>query len=449
MHLVFVDRRQFGRCLAGVLLFTLSCFAQFEFGGPRDPGVRGGAPGAGGSIGGLTVNQAAFFNVGQGKFGDVEDVPNNGLGPRFNLNQCSGCHAQPAPGGTSPFSNPQVNGNVAPPSQVNNLVNLGLIRGNGPIHEIRFPSDGGVHDLFTIVGLSGAPSGCQIQQPNFQQHLQQRDLIFRIPTPVFGAGLIEGISDASILANQNATKPFNIRGHVNTNGNDGTITRFGWKAQNKSLLLFSGEAYNVEMGISNELFQQERGEAGIPDPEVCDTIADPNDTTNFESTTPTGVPSDIINFANFMRFLDQPKPACQVNVNCSWSINNGFAQFRRIGCAVCHTPSMQSDTSPIAALNNISVNLFSDLLVHNMGQLGDGVTQGAAGPNEFRTAPLWGLGQRIFFLHDGRTTDLLEAIQLHDNFGQDFTSEAEDVIENFNRLFPGQKQDILNFLRSL
>jgi CxxC motif-containing protein (DUF1111 family) len=92
------------------------------------------------------------------------------------------------------------------------------------------------------------------------------------------------------------------------------------------------------------------------------------------------------------------------------------------------------------------VNLFSDLLVHRMGKdLADGITQGGAGPDEFRTAPLWGVGQRIFFLHDGRTNNLVEAIQAHKSSG----SEANRVIERFNRLTTEEKQDLINFLRSL
>src|SRR5215472_181823 len=384
------------RCSARLLfpVMAIACLASIAMAqqGPTDPGVRGGVAGAGGSFSGLTANQLEYFTDGQVRFQEVDNVPKNGLGPRFNLNQCSGCHAQPAVGGSSPQTNPQVNGDVAPANQVNNLVSMHLIDGNGPIREIRFPSDGGVHDLFTITGLPGAPAGCQISQPNFAQHLSQGDLIFRIPTPTFGAGLIEAIADETILANQNATKPFGITGHVNRNGNDGTISRFGWKAQNKSLQIFSGEAYNVEMGISNELFQQERGEAGTPDPAVCRTIATPNDQTHFDSTTTTGVLSDVSGFTDFMRFLDQPSPACQVNVNCSNSINNGSALFQQIGCATCHTPSMQTGTNPVAALSNQTANLYSDRLVHNMGQLGDFVAQSSAGPNEFRTAPLWGLG---------------------------------------------------------
>jgi CxxC motif-containing protein (DUF1111 family) len=81
-----------------------------------------------------------------------------------------------------------------------------------------------------------------------------------------------------------------------------------------------------------------------------------------------------------------------------------------------------------------------------MGQnLADGVVQGGAAGDEFRTAPLWGLGQRIFFLHDGRTNDLLEAIAAH----QSADSEANGAIRNFNSLTDAQKQDLLNFLRSL
>jgi CxxC motif-containing protein (DUF1111 family) len=110
---------------------------------------------------------------------------------------------------------------------------------------------------------------------------------------------------------------------------------------------------------------------------------------------------------------------------------------------------MQTGSFSADALKNQAANLFSDLLVHNMGQLGDGISQGKAGPNDFRTAPLWGLGQRLFFLHDGRTSDLLAAIEAHAAGGSDSASEAKTVIQKFNTLSTSQKQDILNFLRTL
>ena len=347
-----------------------------------------------------------------------------------------------------------------------------FIAHNGPVREARFVQsngapDGGVHDLFVITGRSDA-RGCNIAQPDFLPagtpltgQGGNPNIIFRIPTPVFGAGLIEAIPDSAILANMRSNvsqkSAMGISGHanshlsgnVNLSGNDGTITRFGWKAQNKSLLIFSGEAYNVEMGITNQLFPQERDETP-----GCLFNATPDDTLNFTPAPPpagtpnTAVLSDIEGFANFMRLLaPPPAPATP-------SSTNGRALFAKIGCAHCHTPSFTtgakiasgSSTRPSAALSNQTANLYSDLLVHHMGKgLADGITQGGAGPDEFRTAPLWGLGQRIFFLHDGRTSNLLEAIREHRSDG----SEANQIVQNFAALSPPDQQDLMNFLRSL
>jgi len=412
-----------------------------------DPGVRGDPAGGGGPIGGLTANQQAFFDSGLADFVEAEDI-GNGLGPRMNLDSCAGCHTQPAVGGTSPFVNPQVafatqDGGT---DMVPTFVSL-----NGPVREARFVQnpdkspDGGVHALFTITGRAGA-TGCTLVQPDFARQLANGNVIFRIPTPVFGAGLIEQIPDSAIIANAAASaaqkaalgikgKP-NITGTTNNNGNDGTVARFGWKAQNKSLLLFSGEAYNVEMGISNEIFQTERDETAN-----CQFATVPNDVTNFDATTPVEVLSNIERFANFMRLLAPPTPAPDTP-----SIINGRALFSSTGCALCHTPSLTTGPSTVAALGGQTANLYSDLVVHDMGdRLADGVSQGAAGPSEFRSAPLWGLGQRIFFLHDGRTSDLVRAIQEHSSKG----SEANGVISRYNDLPETDKQDVLNFLRAL
>jgi CxxC motif-containing protein (DUF1111 family) len=289
--------------------------------------------------------------------------------------------------------------------------------------------------------------------------VRNKNVIFRIPTPVFGAGLIEQIPDSAILANESADlslkQPLGIQGRTNTvsvsgqannNGNDGTIARFGWKAQNKSLLLFSGEAYNVEMGISNEIFQTERNENAN-----CQFATVPNSVINTEAATPIGTLSDIENFAIFQRFLAAPIPSTNTPGG-SDSIARGRGSFGDVGCALCHTPAFRTGNSTVAALRFRNANLFSDLLVHDMGSgLADGVSQGQAGGREFRTAPLWGVGQRIFFLHDGRTDDLLAAIQAHQSGSarNADASEANAVVNNFNNLLERQKQDILNFLRSL
>ncbi len=204
--------------------------------------------------------------------------------------------------------------------------------------------------------------------------------------------------------------------------------------------MFAGEAYNVEMGISNELFQTERDESGS-----CQYVPTPNSIGDADTLDPVEAMSSIEKFAFFMRTLAAPTPSATTPGGAQ-SIASGKATFSAVGCAFCHTPSFTTGNSAIAALSNKAVNLYSDLLVHDMGSgLADGVSQGQAGPREFRTAPLWGVGQRLFFLHDGRASDLLTAIAAHASTG----SEANGVIARFNRLSERQKQDLLNFLRSL
>jgi len=430
----------------------------------RDPGPRSGPNAAGGPIPGLTANQLALFEAGQAAFKEDEGV-GDGLGPRFNMTSCAGCHAQGGVGGSSPAVNPQVAAATA--FGARNSVPF-FVTANGPVREARFKympngtRDGGVHDLFVISGRvdsTGNASGCNITQENFVVQARANNLIFRVPTPTFGAGLVEQISDSTIVANQAANsssksslgirgRPHRVplNGTTNVNGNDGTIARFGWKAQNKSLLLFSGEAYNVEMGISNELFQSERDETPS-----CQFATTPNDTTNPDAVTPSDMLSDIEKFSLFMRFLAPPTPSTSQPGGAT-SIGNGRALFQTVGCALCHTPQLTTGNATVAALRNQPVNLFSDLLLHNMGpNLADDILQVQAGPDEFRTAPLWGLGQRLFFLHDGRSTDLLDAIQQHASPAsrQFQASEANGVIAAFNRLSQQQQQDLLNFLRSL
>ena len=420
----------------------------------RDPGVRTDVPAAGGPLPGLGSIEQAFFEAGLNAFLEAQSVqgtvPNTeaGLGPRFNLDSCAGCHAQPATGGSSPAVNPQVA--VATKLGARNSVPF-FVKQYGPVREARFrfkpdgSRDGGVQNLYTISGRLDAP-GCRIAQPDFDGAAQANNLTLRIPTPVFGLGLVEAIPDSAILYNMNAAGPakraLGISGRPNRNGNDGTITRFGWKAQNPSLEIFAGEAYNVEQGVTNEMFPQER--EGNPS---CRFNPTPESRTHFDATTLVGVPSDVAKFAMFMRFLAPPAPAPDTP-----STARGRALFGSVGCAYCHTPALRTGASGFPALDNQPVPLYSDLLLHSMGaRLADEILQNDSGPTEFRTAPLWGLGQRIFFLHDGRTRDLLEAIRFHASGGtqQYPPSEANRVIANFESLTEAQKQDLLNFLRSL
>ncbi|MGA8023036.1 MAG: di-heme oxidoredictase family protein [Candidatus Acidiferrales bacterium] len=470
--------------LAATVVSTLIVRAQSQRGpggaatfsnGASDPGVRSDAVVVGTPLASLNSDQLQYFQDGMSRFTQIDSVsgnisgePGTGLGPGFNSNSCSSCHAQPAVGGTSPSTtaypfvgpNPQIA--AANDAGANNSIPY-FISADGPVREARFPfavaangsvtqtPDGGVHNVFTIAGRSDAPN-CNMAQPNFELMQRENNIIFRIPTPLFGLGMIENIADATILANMNANSQLKsqlgIAGHPNTSANDGSIMRFGWKAQNKSLEVFAGEAYNVEIGVTNELFQTERGNP----PAACLYNPTPEDETNY---TYSGdqIPSDTVAFADFMRFLTPPVPSVNgIPGNPTpQSIQAGQAVFNLVHCNMCHTPTLQTGPSNMTpGLSGQPAALFSDLLVHHMGNgLADNVAQGAAGPDEFRTAPLWGVGQRVFFLHDGRATPanggLLNAIEAHASRN----SEANQVISLFNQLPPQEKQELLNFLRSL
>ncbi len=456
--------------------------------GVVDPGVRGGPPGAGGPIDGMNANELALFNegivraseneatcngcqdlpAGQVRLPGQEDLTNSsGLGARYNDIQCMGtCHAQPTFGGTSPALNPSFR--AASMKGATNIVPW-FERPDGPTREVRFiynqdgTRDGGVHQKFSTRGRSDAPA-CTLGQPDFSDH---DNLIFRIPTPVFGLGLIDGLFDREIMnrAAQNAghKAALGIHGVANHSGNDGTITKFGWKAQNKSLFVFSGEAYTVEMGVTNELNPTQKVED-----DNCGLGAHPNDVTltgdgsdpmdpkdNFNN--PIDELADWMMFAIFMRFTAPPTPAAR-----NASAQRGYDVFNDVGCADCHTETMHTQAG---ALGNASVTLrdrtfhpYSDILIHHMGaNLADNVNQGGAGPDQFRTAPLWGVGQRLFFLHDGRANTLTDAIiahfsrpsREHDGSPAYPASEANQVVRNFASLRPSEQQDLINFLRTL
>ena len=478
--------------------------------GQVDPGVRGGPPGAGAPVSPIQVNELAMFNEGKFRVTELEATCDGcsqvtpggstgqdpflqtltnsaGLGARFNADQCMACHSQPANGGSGGFlvPNPQAPLSQRRPPE-NPMFDLiphrfgmqntvpSFITQYGPIREVRFQRkpdgtpDGGVHQLFTVVGRTDDPTipGCTasvLPQPDFETQLRNGNLSFRIPLQMFGLGLIDSIQDIEILSRHDATAgvraQLGIQGVPNHSGNDGTITRFGWKAQNKSLTMFAGEAYNVEMGVTNELFPQATEEnptcnGPLKNHPNDTTRIDTNDNRNQGFNNPLHLLADWMQFTLFMRFLDGPQP-----VPFSTTAQKGQALFGTdashpgIGCFTCHTPQMMTAAQVESqSLQSKPVNLFSDLLIHHMGPgLADNITQGAAQGDMFRSTPLWGVGQRIFFLHDGRTSDLLQAILLHSSGGGGgySPSEANAVISQFTALNKSDKQAILDFLRSL
>jgi len=458
-----------------------------------DPGPRTGPAGAGGPFVGLSAEEVKFFWAARDRFKEVDSVSGTiekgvGLGPTFNGNSCAQCHAQPAAGGSSPSPRspqvrriilrekhlvlvPQDNPQVALASldrvPGENQTVPSFITVDGPVREARFIKktdgtlDGDVHDIYTIAGRVDAP-GCMLPEPNFVREIAKNNVAFRIPTPTFGTGLIEAVPDATLVANLNSTanqrRALGIGGQFGRSFNDGTITRFGWKAQNKSLLIFAAESYNVEIGVTNEGFPDKRNQTLS-----CQFNLLPEDKPKLQvppgvSYEPSFYASDLVNFAAFMRLSAPPTPTTHTP-----SELNGQALFSQVGCALCHSPTLRTGASALTGMSYLAIHPYSDFALHHMGSgLADHISQGLAGGDEFRTAPLWGVGQRIFFLHDGRTSNPLVAIEAHATTDMNCranshsiatneacSSEANTVIVRFNALSPSEKQDILNFLRSL
>jgi CxxC motif-containing protein (DUF1111 family) len=460
--------------------------------------------------------------------GTATQEPMVGLGPSFNAQSCLECHMVPAVGGTSPgivtiqtsattlttFAMPIAN--TPPPLSPGNpellamvddgasnqppsfplpfsapgatTPSLSTLPPDGPVIEVRFvralaPSGNmagvganGVGNLFTIQGRADLPTGCSISQINFAG-LPNGSISFRIPTPTFGLGFVESTPDPILIENSQTSTVSNtfgvIGGQFNTSANDGTITRFGWKAQNKSLLIFAGEAENVEMGVTNELFPNERTWGATPTtpltvPPCIDNSGGYPEDEILASGTVEKAASNAQEDSIFMLLNAIPSQCdvLQANINSPYGsasascpafttggpVLAGQAAFSTVGCNLCHSPTLMTGPSPNVSLSSVAYHPYSDFALHGMGGLSDGIVQGQARADQFRTAPLWGLGQRLFFMHDGRATDLRNAIADHCIGVSTSTvpiSEACGSVNAFNALSNAQQQQILDFLRSL
>ena len=356
----------------------------------------------------LTPQETAHFMAGLEDFLEVETVE-DGLGPVFNGKSCAECHAVPSVGGSEP------NVGVARETRIGRLFNKVFDPLDGSVSVNR----GGGLLQQRAINLPGCHLKGEVVPP------EATFVSLRISTPLFGAGLIEAILDATILANQsNGGRP-NYVFNPDTGGTE--LGRFGWKAQVATLHQFAGDAYLNEMGITNPSFPHENLPQGEPIPSGCDTVADPEDDG-----------SGVTAFTNFMRFL-APAPRRPVTVQ----VQLGEQVFSQIGCASCHVPTMTTGPNSVAALSNQRVNLFSDLLLHAMGAgLADGIEQGRAKGDEFRTAPLWGLSRRDRFMHDGGSNTIEKAILRHGG-------EAQNARDRFGGLSPADHDALLAFLDSL
>lgn len=367
----------------------------------------GGAPQFGDALPGLGAADLADFAEGRSEFEAVETVA-GGLGPIFNGNSCVSCHSAGATGGASQVTvtrfGRRVNGKFDP------LTHLG-----GSLLQ------------------SKAIDPAALEQVPAEANVVAR----RVATPLFGAGLIEAIPDGDIALLAARSDPDGVRGRalkvLDVASGTWRVGRFGWKAQHATLLSFSGDAYVNEMGVTSRLFPTENAPNGRADLLArFDKVPDVEDAVN-----PATGKGDIDHAADFMRLLAPPPP-----VRATAESMAGARLFEQARCTACHVPVLFTGANRIPALSHQPVRLYSDLLLHDMGRLGDGIEQDGATGNEMRTAPLWGLRARPSFLHDGRAKTVRQAVEQHDG-------QAAPARKRFEAMKPSEKKQMLDFMQTL
>lgn len=325
-------------------------------------------------------------------------TPSQGLGPLYNNTSCAGCHSTPSKGGMGPEG-------IGSATRVGRLTTSGfdpMVGRGGPIARARSVSERGLPcDL-----QPGIPAGVNVTS-------------VRNAPDLYGKGLIDSLSDA-VIAAEAVPKADGVNGRVHwVKGLDGKehVGRFGWKADTATLKQFVADAFRNELGITSPLAPVDIAPVGQPGHHRCFGEG-------------TGIEDDgstIDAVTAFIVSLPAPIPR--------QSSPRGADLFHGLGCDACHTPSLGSGTQ--------SLLLYSDLLLHDLGPaLDDKVVQGQAGGRDWRTTPLWGLGRRQRFLHDGRARTLLEAILAHEG-------EATAAQQRFLRLTPQDSDAVLAFLSSL
>ena len=365
----------------------------------------------GSPLAGIASRELELFRLGREDFLSVETAA-EGLGPRFNGTSCAQCHNIPVVGGTGTMVE----------------MRAGFRDEEGRFHA---PPGGTLMHLF-----STPPHTCQA---SIAAIYDEANVIgHRISMPLFGAGLVEAIPDQTLLAlaDPDDRDGDGIRGRAALIEDVATSTmrvgRFGWKAQQATLLAFAADAYFNEMGITSDLFRTEvTAEEDAKRTRPCDGSADPEDVRNPR----TGL-RGIDNFENFMRFLAPPTRG-----RITEEALRGERLFQEVGCASCHVPQLMTGADRNPALDRKPVRLFSDLLLHDVGT-GDGIEQAAAKGEEFRTPSLWGLRFRRPLLHDGSAATIDQAILRHQ-------AEAAQANRRFSGLTKGQQVDLIAFLKSL
>jgi CxxC motif-containing protein (DUF1111 family) len=342
-----------------------------------------------------SIDEAESAELGGATFASVHS-PASGAGPAFNAGSCAACHAIPGIGGWGTAT----------------TLRVARQNANGTVHTYK---DGPIVPLF-----SNPDHECQAVIPADANIFSRR-----LPISTFGSGLIDAIADDQLVALEDPgdRDGDGIRGRaarvLDRESGLIRIGRFGWKAQQASLLVFAAEAYRHELGVTNELYPAD-GVIGVSAERVrqCDTVADPED----QRQVATGLRS-IDTFVAFMKSLPAPEPPADTS-----DTTVGAAHFRASGCTTCHRPQVGD------------AHAWSDFLLHDIGT-GDGIPEGDAGPREMRTAALWGIRWRSMYLHDGSAGSIEQAIARH-------AGEAAAARSRFAALSAGEQGQLVAFVKS-
>lgn len=370
---------------------------------PKPPEPKLGDP-----LPGLDPAQLQRFETGKTAFNRVF-TPEDGLGPLFNADSCGECHEDPVAGGVGDEVEVHA-AKFVPPASCDPLFQEG-----GPVIQQR------ATPLLQAKGINKE----QIPPSATGQAL-------RTTPPVFGFGLIDAIPEAAILAKEDPDDADGdgISGRANRFF-DGRLGRFGRKALVPTLSEFNAGAFPLEQGVTTPFQPVEETINGQPVPPDTDPAADPE------------IPASETDAVNdFVRFLAPPARKSVTDAAEKALVAEGEKVFQDIGCAKCHTPSFKTGPSDVPALNQKTVFLYSDLLLHDMGAESADICLGMATPSEFRTELLLGLRFREKFLHDGSAASVEEAIRRHGG-------EGLAARQAFEKLADKSKKALLAFLDTI
>lgn len=387
--------------------------------GSSSPGAR---PVLGGPIEGLTAAEKAAFERGKAVF-RRRFTPEDGLGPRYNATSCESCHSVPVVGGSAPLYRNFYIGMAGAPGRQTPLPGFqsAVVQAFG----------GDANDFSTEIGRRNLPG--PVSQPIT---ITQRNAL-----PLFGVGLFEAVSDATLIAlsDPNDEDGDGISGRFNTDA--GSLGRFGVKSQSNNIEVFTRAPLQNQMGITSDPFEGGGAVVGLG-AHFVQVSGDPNQPTSDADSHPDPEigTRDLGDLIAFTRFLAPPEPVRPFSPAAA----RGEHTFDALGCTKCHVPSLASARGPVRA--------YTDLLLHDLGpELADGLGFGLpqastlsplTSAGEFRTQPLWGVSLSAPFLHDGRAETLRAAIEWHGG-------EAAAIRAAFLALDPAEQADVLAFLEHL